>query len=515
MQIEGGGGDEAGGGDDAAKLGGSDGDGVGGEAASGLRRHRPQRTGRAPRPIVESRERPVKTRRPAVGGRRAGGSSSRHRRPFGRARSVKVSPRGRSTGQGIDELYADIVPKIPVRMTNACKTLRATLAPGPAGSRRGSSGQGVPPFARLLPTQHRSRDFIPLRVRQRIHDAAVGYIAQRGEQLAKALSAAAGPSGEPRVSADQARASSVGMAAGLGRVQCGTQLVERDWTVLSGAMTSAHQGGRTSDADPVGGGVQVSAAGGSVTLSGRDAVDRLLACDAGPCGDLLRRVMYTFPGEADIDGDPVWGRIHNVDDKDVDAEAFAAGQGRMMMRLSGLSSDAVNKAAHEAYRLKLLSDMLMTAMAHEVLAGAAAVQGTIEIHKLRTPASGSRVLLTTSQAARQRPHIDAAIFPASPDPAHPEATSGGPADVEEAGGGGDLPLQAFQTPSPKNFFVIAAGEDGFTVIVYPGSSLVVHRQNQQLPTAVGHVPERVVVPAGGVLVVRGDLAHCELVTLTT
>lgn len=136
-----------------------------------------------------------------------------------------------------------------------------------------------------------------------------------------------------------------------------------------------------------------------------------------PVGDFLHSVINKFPGEAALkDDDPMWTPIHNVDLGKVDETAMKRGQGRLTVRQLALAANGDDKDADDLYKTKLHCDMLMAAMAHQVLVGAQTAQQLNERPLVRVPKSGARVLLTTSRAVRQQPHVDATVRAGKPDP---------------------------------------------------------------------------------------------------
>lgn len=347
----------------------------------------------------------------------------------------------------------------------------------------------LPPFALLIPLEHQSRDFLPRSTWDAMGHAAETLMRNHGLTLLDYTYLALDLPTAPPAAVERDRHSTVPrlLLTNHARIRYGTELVERGWTVVKHAMTcmTRVEGG---------GGAEVGVDGAAVSSGSSTPPTKM-----DPVGDFLHSVINKFPGEAALkDDDPMWTPIHNVDLGKVDETAMKRGQGRLTVRQLALAANGDDKDADDLYKTKLHCDMLMAAMAHQVLVGAQTAQQLNERPLVRVPKSGARVLLTTSRAVRQQPHVDATVRAEKPDP---------PTD-QNADDSRRAPLQTFSRPRSHNYFAMAAGKDGFTVVVYPGSFHVVHRLEKKLDVPHLVRPERVVVPAGGLLVVRADVAHC-------
>lgn len=399
--------------------------------------------------------------------------------------SPKAPTVGGSTGGGRsqEEPHADIVPAIPQELAADARSNRRSLTEGVDNKQR-----ELPPYAKLLPLAHQSRDFIPFDTWRKLGDAAAAYMVGHGEPLSRCVSVCQAQDLPTALQRDKSNPVIAYLLGNIGRVAYGTELVEQGWTVLRGAVDFAGRGFHLKDVtDPVG-----------TTLQAYEA--------KFPDEALFGRKAETADAQR---MDPVWAPIHDIDNNSGDAQALRDGQGRLMVHLTAVRS-SLSEAQQRLYVAKLMCDVAIASVAHQVLLGAQAAQGRSEEVKVRAPKSGSRILLTTSRAQRQRPHVDSEVMadPSNPPVLENEEREDTIADKFEVRPDTKLPqLQTYKTPATKNYFVMASGDDGFVAVTWPGSVLIMHRKTQQLPVPCGMVPVRIVVPPRSIFVVRGDLVH--------
>jgi len=140
----------------------------------------------------------------------------------------------------------------------------------------------------------------------------------------------------------------------------------------------------------------------------------------------------------------VWSSIHNRDNMRTDEGQLARGQGRMTLLSKHAKSSGSEIVEQVAYERKLQTDLLLAAHIFQVIAAAGLRRENGRVCE-QVPKTGARLLLTTSKALPQKPHIDLALT-AVPFVAPPmsggAATEGGP---DGAGGGEALSSR----PSPS------------------------------------------------------------------
>ena len=292
----------------------------------------------------------------------------------------------------------------------------------------------LPAFSILLPGDHQARDFIPLSDWRLAADDAQQYLAAVGRQ--PVVSAAAPEAWHEDRSGGGGTGTGTGSSGGpnggasvdasaAGALRVATVLHERGWVVLPHA---------------------------------------LVAPDTAANVDLLLRFFLDqFPGETRIAAveaktlpaaqEPVWAPIHNQDNMGLDAAARLQGQSRLTV-LPGAVKSSNDPLEQPVYVAKLQVDLHLAALAHAVISRVGGRTDDSGDVCVRVPTTGARMLLTTSKAMPQHPHVDSnptATVP-SPLPAHlasvPEAVAEaaaaevlarGPALAAAAGmdGGGD------------------------------------------------------------------------------
>lgn len=425
------------------------------------------------------------------------GTSVRAKSPFARA-VRRVGVNGRRQGrhdirnQVADKLYEDTVP--PISETyheDAAANRREILEPyfGPPGSSPPPVPVGhyrVPSFAALLPTEHQARDMVPGADWIRIEQTTSTFMAQQGIKLLS------GMPGVPTSLPDD----NPGMISLLGGAAClayAKTLVERGWVIIENAV---------SDAMPI------------------------LDADGPPSVHaVLKHYVDLFPGEAEIAKVQagkstarvldVWAPIHNID-KDLDKAALADGQGRFSVPVNKVACSEDDTEC-EVFSLKLHADACMAAIANKVLEAVPAAEGRPSARPVvRTPKTGARLLLTTENAVRQRPHIDSGLLEDKLEQETVTTTqeAGGPSTGAEAVGerAEDEDVQfvsakKYKMPLTKGFFMMASGYDPFVLAVWPGSVLALRRIED------GHLVDRTLVsevieiPKNSVLLCRSDLVH--------
>lgn len=210
----------------------------------------------------------------------------------------------------------------------------------------------------------------------------------------------------------------------------------------------------------------------------------------------------------------------------VDDPAIASrGEGRLMTTAQYLASE-LQRASGEVYMSKQNVDLFLAAMVWRTLHGGIQ-RNNRRIGPMCIPRTGSRLLVTTKGAERQRPHTDTPI----PDGAY------GPDVAEELRpvevGAGTPPLTQvpehlaaqhdaalFEKQSPASssrdagshaapsYFVMASAEDGFPLWVWPDSHNYACRLRDGMEGKSVPPPARLLqIPPYSVLIVRGDLVH--------
>lgn len=325
--------------------------------------------------------------------------------------------------------------------------------------RRALLSGGLPAYAVIVPEAHQSYDFIDGSFWDLIHDETELYLIRDGLVLSGLASSAE----EADTSNYDPRELQVLQATSV--TKHAATLIERGWVILEGA----------------------SKPGGKYDHEGLGS----------PVHSILRSYAKTIPNEHVLatgyqargaeKADPVWKPIQNIDKGVLDAKALADGQGRFMVRSSHVRSQD-NSMSHAVFEEKLKADLLLSSMAFQLVRAVQRIEGRSgQAVKIRAPASGCRMLMTTKSAPRQRPHLDSRLF---------EETSGGHVHVP-----------AFGVPVTSNFFVLASGADPFSFCVWPGSVLAMHRLCQGLAFDRVIPMEVIEVPPYSILFCRGDLVH--------
>lgn len=353
----------------------------------------------------------------------------------------------------VKPLEKDLPPIHPARIEEACRCRASLLA-----------AQPLPDFATLLPLQHQSYDFINL-AEWRATEAAVDeYVLLNGIAMAGL------PDGVTLRHLGR-RARQLVTTASMSRYA--TTLIERGWVTLVGACLPPESAGTDDVESPV--------------HSVLDVFAKTVPSE--------RALASAAQSRAPDDVHHIWTPIHNIDHAIKDASALANGQGRLTVRVSEVRSQA-SDVKHQQYRLKLKADMLMAAVAWKLLSAVRAFEGRSGPVKVRAPEGGGRILLTTKDAPRQRPHVDSRVvidetFPAPPDAAEDVATT----------------IPQYGMPKTTNFFVLASGADPFVLCVWPGSVLALQRICQGHPFERVIPMEVVTVPPYSMAFCRGDLVH--------
>ena len=261
----------------------------------------------------------------------------------------------------------------------------------------------LPAFAYLLPSEHQARDFVAPEQWQDAANLVQRYLAAYGGTglVTSAVQPGWADSNERVVMSDTdgdaprappllAPTSGVlhliqglvdpkladAIASSEGSRAAATVLHERGWVVLPNALR------------PV------------VTS---EAVHKVLSHFVGlyPGDDAVAKAY-----KDGADPDAVWTSIINRDNLAVDAKELFKGQGRMMVMLQALTSSE-SKAEQDVYQAKLHMDMMLAAFAHAIISRVGGRVDCLGRLCVRTPKSGSRMLLTSSKALPQRPHVDA------------------------------------------------------------------------------------------------------------
>ncbi|KAK1862706.1 hypothetical protein I4F81_005273 [Pyropia yezoensis] len=424
------------------------------------------------------------------------GMSVRAKSPFARAvRRVFVN--GRRQGrhdirnQVAEKPYDDTVPPIVESLHERAAANRRKLlephfgAPGVPPPPDPPLHVRLPRFAALLPTEHQGRDVLPGDAWKDIDKCVSLFMAQQGVKLLT------GMPGVPTSLPDD----DSGVHSLLGGAAClafAKTLVECGWVIIENAV--------------------------------QDGMPRLLQGGPSSVDAVLDHYVHLFPGEAEVakaaaspgtrTTPSVWAPIHNVD-TDLDKVHLADGQGRFSVpvKMVASSDDATQSFV---FIRKLHADACMAAIANKILEAVPAAEGRSSAPPVvRTPKTGARLLLTTENAVRQRPHIDSGLLE---DKLQQEEIK----SVEDAGGsftGADkieptednevqfVSAKKYKMPLSKSFFIMASGRDSFVLAVWPGSVLALRRIED------GHVVDRTLVsevievPKNSILLCRSDLVH--------
>jgi len=467
--------------------------------------------------------------------------------------------------------YVDNPPRIAVGLEQQAKTNRRGLSSSMLGAKRVK----MPAFATLLPVEHQSRDFL------RFHDfadaasAAARALAAFGRSTASACAGAGGadepaenpdnagsssgaggttssaPGGHARSSAPDVTATPAASPAPpsstlafIGRYVAATQLHERGWTVLpfpTGVDRDGLQGLCDAPHHVLKYALDNYPGDEKVGVLAREKVAAAMATDTETVGAL----------------DALWGGIHNQDNGPVDHAALTTeGQGRLSVFSDALKSSKT-RVEHNAFLDKLRTDLLMAAVAYEVLLGPWTRKDKSGQPEVRTPKTGARILLTTSTALRQSAHVDADVTPMIGQGTRASTmTSGGLPEAASNKQGGQagsevltqLPRQAtaspqasaaenpdddddtaadseldeYDHPTAWSYFAMASGKDGFALVHWPGSCGVISRVSRASAKAIAQglsyddilktvgtrlVPEIMFVPPHSFVLVRSDLVH--------
>lgn len=423
--------------------------------------------------------------------------SVRAKSPFARA-VRRVSVNGRRQGrhdirnQVAEKPYDDTVPPIVESLHEQAAANRRKLlephfgAPGVPPPPDPPLHVRLPRFAALLPTEHQGRDLLPGNAWKDIDKCVSLFMAQQGVKLLT------GMPGVPTSLPDD----NSGVHSLLGGAAClafAKTLVECGWVLIENAV--------------------------------ENGMPRLLQGGSSSVDAVLDHYVHLFPGEAEVAKaaaspgtspatPPVWAPIHNVD-TDLDKVQLANGQGRFSVpvKMVASSDDATQSFV---FIRKLHADACMAAIANKILEAVPAAEGRSSAPPVvRTPKTGARLLLTTENAVRQRPHIESGLLE---DKLQQEEMK----SVEDAGGsstGADkigptedddvqfVSAKKYKMPLSKSFFIMASGRDSFVLAVWPGSVLALLRIED------GHVVDRtlvsevVEVPKNSILLCRSDLVH--------
>ncbi|KAK1870454.1 hypothetical protein I4F81_012913 [Pyropia yezoensis] len=244
---------------------------------------------------------------------------------------------------------------------------------------RGMSVRAKSPFARA-PTEHQGRDVLPGDAWKDIDKCVSLFMAQQGVKLLT------GMPGVPTSLPDD----DSGVHSLLGGAAClafAKTLVECGWVIIENAV--------------------------------QDGMPRLLQGGPSSVDAVLDHYVHLFPGEAEVakaaaspgtrTTPSVWAPIHNVD-TDLDKVHLADGQGRFSVpvKMVASSDDATQSFV---FIRKLHADACMAAIANQILEAVPAAEGRSSAPPVvRTPKTGARLLLTTENAVRQRPHIDSGLL---------------------------------------------------------------------------------------------------------
>ena len=154
---------------------------------------------------------------------------------------------------------------------------------------------------------------------------------------------------------------------------------------------------------------------------------------------------------------------------------------------------------------KLRADMLMVAVAYEVLHMTDVERDGDNRFSLSLPRTGERILATTKDAVRQVPHVDFR-------PHRPTRLGGSPAVDNDpapldADDSSTMRLSSYELPQCRDFFMMASGKDSFALLTWPGSVLALARHEMGDGVRRSIYPETVTVPPNSIVLVRGDLIH--------
>jgi len=469
-------------------------------------------------------------------------------------RGSGVGPDGPGSGQVPDRdggaaarPYADDPEEIPpLLVDDASSNRRAVLA------------AQLPGFASLLPDEHQARDFVPpqdwfaLEQSVRAYMSTLGKTTMSGAVAMAAARVTGGGSGtQPPPEQGQpgdAEVSGVqdplaAMQAGFAAVKLGSQLVERGWCILPDASAIPVRASQALPERPVA--AAAAASGRSSRPGGRPPIvplsrlSGLGGASAAPAGasgqgsrartsggtepeqdvSVVHETLLSFvnelPSEEEISKaattagssfslHPVWAPIHNADQGAADAKALNDGQGRFMVRQKAVRA-AEDAAKHAVFVRKLRADMLMAAVAYEVLHMTDVERDADNRFSFSMPRTGARILATTKDAVRQVPHVDFR-------PHRPTRLGGSPAVDDDpapldADDSAMMRLSSYELPQCRDFFMMASGKDSFALVTWPGSVLALARHEMGDGVRRSIYPETVTVPPNSIILVRGDLVH--------
>lgn len=375
--------------------------------------------------------------------------------------------------------YEDAVPPIAPRLHDAAASTRRKLmepffgTPGEAASAVHPGHVRLPAYAAILPVEHQGRDLIAGKDWVGIGKDASRFMAARGLQLMQ------GMPGVPKEAAED-KLELQSLLSGVASVAYAKTLTESGWVVIEDAVADGMPKSATSD---------------------------------GTCVHaVLRHFSDQFMGEAEfgkaaatnkvLGFDPVWAPNHNVDIDDVDEASWMRGQGRFTVLPKAMATGA-GAEKDAVYIEKLRVDLCLAAIANAVLASVS----TRPV--VQAPKTGARVLMTTEKAQRQRPHIDSALLPDKLEKVKHVAEA---ADKEASTPAADDDVQfvsatTYKMPVAHSFFIMASGEDPFTLAVWPGSVLALRHVADGHPIHRKLVREVIEVPKNSVLICRSDAVH--------
>jgi len=430
--------------------------------------------------------------------------------------------------------YVDNPPPIAIGLEQQAKTNRSGLSSSMLGAKRNK----MPAFATLLPVEHQSRDFLRFHDFEDASSAAARALAAFGRSAASACTGAgeadepaespnkassrsgaggttsSAPGGQAHSSAPDGTATQAASAALssstlalLGRYVAATQLHERGWTVLS-FPTGVDRDGLHGVCDAPHNVLKYALdnfpGDEKVGVLAREKVAAATATDAETVGAI----------------DALWGGIHNQDNGPVDHTALTTkGQGRLSVFSDALKSSKT-RIEHNAFLDKLRTDLLMAAVAYEVLLGPWTRKDKSGAPEVRTPKTGARILLTTSSALRQSAHVDADVTPTNGQRTGASLAADDADDDDDTAA--DSELDEYDHPTAWSYFAMASGKDGFALVHWPGSCGVISRVSRASAKAIARglnsgdilktvgtrlVPEIMFVPPNSIVLVRSDLVH--------
>jgi len=202
---------------------------------------------------------------------------------------------------------------------------------------------------------------------------------------------------------------------------------------------------------------------------------------------------------------PMWGPIHDTDQGAAVAKALSAGQGRFTVRQSAMRASEI-AAKHQVFLHEPRADMLLAAVAYEVLYITDAERDEDNQLSVSVPRTGARILSTAKDAVRQVPHVDSRphrMLGGSGEAAGPEEDDG-PIVVDDPY---TMRLSSYEMPQCRNFFMMAAGKDSFIFVTFPRSVLALARYEVGDGVRLSIYPETVTVPRNSVALVRSDKVH--------